>query len=52
MRRLGLLDQRGLLPLVAAIDSVPHLSGIVSLSGGGDILKSSLFLKIFRTSLI
>jgi hypothetical protein len=30
---------------MAAMDTGPHLSGIVSISGGGDILKPVVLLK-------
>jgi hypothetical protein len=39
MKRFRLPYQRGLLPLVAAMGAVPDLSGIVSISDGGELLK-------------
>jgi hypothetical protein len=40
MKPFRVFCQRWLLPFVAAMDTVPHLSGIVSISGGGNVLKS------------
>jgi hypothetical protein len=45
MKRFRVLCQRGLLPLVEAMDTVPHLLGTVSISGGGDILKPIVTFK-------
>jgi hypothetical protein len=42
---LACFCQRGLLPLVGAVDTVPHLSGIVSIFGGGDVLKPIVIFK-------
>jgi hypothetical protein len=44
MKHFGVLYQRELLPLVAAMDTVPHLPGMVSISGGGDLLKPIVVL--------
>jgi hypothetical protein len=44
VKRFRVLCQRGLLPLAAA-DIIPHLSPIVSISGGADVLKPIVILK-------
>jgi hypothetical protein len=48
MKPFRLLCQRGLLPLVAAMDVVPQLSATVSISGGGDVLEPIVILKTLQ----
>lgn len=48
MKRFRVLCKRGILPLVAAMEAVPHLTGIVSISGGGQIVQPVIILKNFQ----
>jgi hypothetical protein len=45
MKCFRLLYHRGLLPLVTAMDVVPHLTGTVSISAGGAVVKPIVILK-------
>jgi hypothetical protein len=45
MKRFRILCRRELLPLVTAMDVIPHLTVIISISGGGNVVKPIVILK-------
>jgi hypothetical protein len=45
MNRFKVICARGDLPLVSVLEQVPHITGMVSISGGGKVLEPILILK-------
>jgi hypothetical protein len=45
MKRFKVICQRGQLPLVTVLEQVPHVTGMVSISGGGIVLEPIVILK-------
>jgi hypothetical protein len=45
MKRFKVLAERGHLPLVTALEHVPHLTGMVTISGDGEFLPPIVILK-------
>jgi hypothetical protein len=48
MKRLKVICARGDLPLVTGLEQVPHITGMVSISGGGKVLEPIVILKILQ----
>jgi hypothetical protein len=45
MKKFRVLCQKGMLPLLTAMQELPHITGLVSISGGGVVLKPVVILK-------